>query len=165
MLATSGPSFLGMDGPVSRNSDRGSSCGLSSHSSRTSGNLDYLLDDEEPKSSAGKIFMIRIALALAVGFGYLRWRHEGLSALMSGWQKPSAAAPSSDSSPPASSAGTPSHAPDSASAPSQSAPTASQPAATPSAGPPAPESSSRPANPPNPNAPDAKDPRRPPGRY
>jgi len=156
--AISGPSFLGLNAPASRNSDRGSSRGLSSHSSRTSGNLDYLLDDEEPKSSAGKIFLILIALALAVGFGYLRWRHEGLSALMSGWQKPSAAAPSSDSSPPASSAGTPSPTPDSSSAASQPAPTPSQPAATPSAGPPAADSSSSPASPPNPSAADANAP-------
>jgi hypothetical protein len=129
--AISGPSFLGLNAPAARNSDRGSSLGLSSQSSRTSGNLDYLLDDEEErKGGAGKIFLILIALALAIGFGYLRWRHEGLSSLMSGWQKPSAAAPSSDSPQPGSSAGTPSTAPDSSSAASQPTPTQSQPAAS-----------------------------------
>jgi hypothetical protein len=129
--AISGPSFLGLNVPAARNSDRGSDFSGGSQSSRTSGNLDYLLDDEdEPKGGAGKIFLILIALALAVGFGYLRWRHEGLSALMSGWQKPSATAQPSDSSQPASSTGTPSTAPEPSSTASQPAPTGSQPAAT-----------------------------------
>jgi hypothetical protein len=157
--AISGPSFLGLNAPPSRNSDRGSNLGRSSPSSRTSGNLDYLLDDDdEPKSGAGKIFLILIALALAVGFGYLRWRHEGLSSLMSGWQKPSAAAPASDTSQPGSSAGTPPTVPDSSSAPSQPAATPSQPAATqPAATQSAPssgtDSSSSPATAPNASAP------------
>lgn len=141
--AISGPSFLGLNAPASRHSDRGSSLGLGSQSSRTSGNLDYLLDDDdEPKSGAGKIFLILIALALAVSFGYLRWRHEGLSSLMSGWQKPSAAR-SSDSSQPSPSAGTPSSPPDSSAAPSQPTPTPSQSAATQTA--PAPGADSSPS--------------------
>src|SRR5258708_9473481 len=159
--AISGPSFLGLNAPPSRNSDRGSNLGRTSQSSRTSGNLDYLLDDDdEPKSGAGKIFLILIALALAVGFGYLRWRHEGLSSLMSGWQKPSAAAPASDSSQPGSSAGTPATTPDSSSAASQPAPTPSQPATTQSAATqtatsPGADSSSSPATAPSSTAPNA----------
>jgi hypothetical protein len=149
--AISGPSFLGLNAPVSRSSDRGSSLGRDSHSSRISRNLDYLLEDEEEsKSGAGKFFLILIALALAVGFGYLRWRHEGLSSLMSGGQKPSAAAQTPDSAQPASNPGTQPNAPDSSSAPSQPAAgaqaTATQPAAAPGA-----DSSS--ANPPNTSAP------------
>ncbi len=157
--AISGPSFLGLNAPPSRNSDRGSNLGRTSQSSRTSGNLDYLLDDDdEPKSGAGKIFLILIALALAVGFGYLRWRHEGLSSLMSGWQKPSAAAPPSDSSQPGSNAGTPSTAPDSSPAPSQpvatpSQPTATQPAPTQAATSPGADSSSSPATAPSASVP------------
>lgn len=157
--AISGPSFLGLNAPPSsRNSDRGSNLGHGSHSLRTSGNLDYLLDDDEPKGGAGKVFLILIALALAVGFGYLRWRHEGLSSLMSGWQKPSAAAPSPDSSQPGSSAGTPPSAPDSSSAASQPAPTASQPAATQPATSPGGDSSSSPATAPNTGVPGANAP-------
>src|SRR6266851_676039 len=159
--AISGPSFLGLNAPPARNSDRGSNLGRSSQSSRTSGNLDYLLDDDdEPKSGAGKIFLILIALALAVGFGYLRWRHEGLSSLMSGWQKPSATAQPSHSSQPGSSAGTPATTPDSSSAASQPPPTPSQPATTQSAATqtatsPGADSSSSPATAPSSTAPNA----------
>ncbi len=94
----SGPSFLGLNQPAP--SARKSSLGHGSHLDRSSGSLDYLLeDDEEPRSGgAAKIFLILVALALAVGFGYLRFRHEGLSSLMSGIKKsPAAAQPSSDS--------------------------------------------------------------------
>src|SRR5438105_1193746 len=64
-----GPSFLGLNQPPPRSSNlnRESRLGTSS------GNLDYLLEDdeEESKGSAGKIFLIVLALALALGFGYL----------------------------------------------------------------------------------------------
>jgi TPR repeat protein len=41
----------------------------------SSSNLDYLLEDEEPKrSGAGKFALILLMLALAGGFGYLRWK-------------------------------------------------------------------------------------------
>ncbi len=78
--AISGPSFLGLNAPASSSSDHGSNFGRdsyssSSHPSRTSRNLDYLLEDEEEsKGGAGKIFLILIALVLAAGFGYLRRR-------------------------------------------------------------------------------------------
>jgi TPR repeat protein len=77
-----------------------------SHLERSSRNLDYLLEDDEEKSGgAGKIFLILVALALAVGFGYLRWRHEGLSSLMSGPKKsPAVEQQSSDSGQPSSGA-------------------------------------------------------------
>jgi hypothetical protein len=71
--AISGPSFLGLNQPAPTASSR---------------NLDYLLEDEdEPKRGKGKIVLILVALALVVGLGYLRWRHEGLSGLMSGSKK------------------------------------------------------------------------------
>jgi len=92
----SGPSFLGLNQPAP--SARKSSLGHGSD--RSSGSLDYLLeDDEEPRSGgAAKIFLILVALALAVGFGYLRFRHEGLSSLMSGMKKsPAVTQPNSDS--------------------------------------------------------------------
>jgi hypothetical protein len=152
--AISGPSFLGLNAPPARNSDRGSDFGGGSQSSRTSGNLDYLLDDEDaPRGGAGKIFLILIALALAVGFGYLRWRHEGLAALMSGWQKTSATARNSDSSQPAPSTGTPSPAPESSSAAAQPPPTPSQPAATQPTTPPGTDPSSSPGTSPSASVP------------
>ena len=64
--AIAGPSFLGLNTPpagVGR-----SNLSRDAHSGRTSGNLDYLLEDEEEKSGggAGKIFVILMALALVV---------------------------------------------------------------------------------------------------
>lgn len=98
----SGPSFLGLNQPAPSASN--SSLGNGSHLDRSSGSLDYLLEDEEePRSGGpGKIFLILMALALAVGFGYLRWRHEGLSSLLSGMKKsPAVTQPGSDSEQPA----------------------------------------------------------------
>ncbi len=68
------PSFLGLNDPVvDRATDVRDSQG------RSSGNLDYLLEDdeEEPKRGWGKILLVVIALALAGGFGYLRWKQGG----------------------------------------------------------------------------------------
>jgi Sel1 repeat-containing protein len=65
-----GPSFLGLNKPAY------------SQSSQSSGNLDYLLEDEEePKRGWGKLAVIVIALALIGGFGYLRWKQGGFSFL------------------------------------------------------------------------------------
>jgi hypothetical protein len=49
-------------------------------------NLDYLLDEEEPTHhwGIGKILLILIALGLAAGFGYLRFKSQGLA-----WLNPS----------------------------------------------------------------------------
>jgi hypothetical protein len=138
-----GPSFLGLNDPASRtggnaNPQRDAPHGLASR------NLDYLLDDEdESRGMAGKIFLTLIALALALGFGYLRWRHEGLSALWSDLMKP-ATTQSSEASRPATDApanapdpSSPSSGPASGAGPSTGQPTgSSQPAAA------APDSSS-----------------------
>ena len=67
----SGPSFLGLN-----DSPHGPSAGHDSHGSSSS--VDYLLEDEEePRRGWGKLAAIVIALVLAGGFGYLRWRQGG----------------------------------------------------------------------------------------
>lgn len=64
----SGPSFLGLSDAAHRPSGNLSS-------DRHSGNLDYLLEDDEPKrGGGGKFVLILFALALAVLFGYLRFK-------------------------------------------------------------------------------------------
>jgi len=103
----------------------------------SSRNLDYLLeDDDEPKT--GKIWLlIAVALALVVGLGWLRWRHEGLPAIGSliasktktpAPQNPEAPANSAEAATPGSAPSPPTPAP---SAPqtsdSQTAPVAAQP--------------------------------------
>ena len=127
----SGPSFLGLDQPAPR---KRASLSISPDAAPSSRNLDYLLEDEEePRhGGGGKFLLIVLALALAVGLGYLRWKNHGFPWLSSSTSKPSAAAQNPDdadtssTTPPASS---------SASAPST--PAAAQPAPDPTAGPPA----------------------------
>lgn len=88
----SGPSFLGLNDPAPRKR-----ASLNSDSHSRSSNLDYLLDDEEPRrGGAGKFILILLALALAVGFGYLRWKNQGLPWLHTNPNKPAAAAENSD---------------------------------------------------------------------
>jgi zinc ribbon protein len=140
----SGPSFLGLSDPAPRTR---ASLGADSHSN--SRNLDYLLEDEEEhRGSAGKFFLILLALALAVGFGYLRWKNQGLPWLHLGPTKPAAAAQNSDSTdttaPPSPATSEPSTTP-----PAQSTTSPAQPAAqseaqpaTQTAAQPAPDSSS-----------------------
>jgi len=84
----SGPSFLGLSTPVPRKQ-----ASLSSDRHSSSSNLDYLLEDEEEprRGGAGKFILILLALALAVGFGYLRWKNQGLPWLHSDASKPPAA--------------------------------------------------------------------------
>lgn len=91
----SGPSFLGLNDPAPPRK-RGS-LSIDPHSS-TSSNLDYLLEDvEEPKGGgAGKVFLILLALLLAVGFGYLRFRTHGFPWASSVSSKPSPSAQTSD---------------------------------------------------------------------
>jgi len=131
----SGPSFLGLSDPAPRKTGRGATLSIDPHSAPGS-NLDYLLDDEEqPRHwGIGKIFVILIALALAVGFGYLRWKKNDLDFLA---KKPAAVTQNStDSTSP--SASTPSITPEpqpaNSSAPSiQPVTDSSSPAATPPA--------------------------------
>jgi TPR repeat protein len=60
---------------------------------RPSSNVDYLLEDvEEPHRSRGKMILVVVALALAVGFGYLHWKRGGFDWLNAGEKKPSPAA-------------------------------------------------------------------------
>ncbi len=88
----SGPSFLGLNDPAPRKR-----ANLNSDSHSRSRNLDYLLDDEEPRrGGAGKFILILLALALAVGFGYLRWKNQGIPWLHASPNKPAAAAENSD---------------------------------------------------------------------
>jgi hypothetical protein len=57
------------------------------HASESPRNLDYLLEDDEPARSGGgaaKFVLILLALALAVGLGYLRWKNQKF-----GWLNPS----------------------------------------------------------------------------
>jgi TPR repeat protein len=84
----SGPSFLGLSTPAPRKP-----ASLSSNPHSSSSNLDYLLEDEEEprRGGAGKFILILLALALAVGFGYLRWKNQALPWLHSGASKPPAA--------------------------------------------------------------------------
>jgi hypothetical protein len=92
----SGPSFLGLNEPAPRK--RGSlSIDPGGANSR---NLDYLLDDEEEprRGGAGKYVLILVALGLAVGLGYLRWRGQIQGWLGSDSKKPSATAQNTDAS-------------------------------------------------------------------
>jgi hypothetical protein len=124
----SGPSFLGLaDPPRSATRSRGS---LSIDPHSHSGNLDYLLEDEEEPQGggAGKIFVILIALALAVGFGYLRFKTHGFPWASAGTNKPAASAEPapSDTSANTPTAAAPSSTPEAQPTPTQPAP--SQPA-------------------------------------
>src|SRR5579864_9719344 len=110
----SGPSFLGLNDPApGRGSPRKrASLSIDPHAAPGS-NLDYLLDEEEPRHhwGIGKILLILIAFGLAAGFGYLRFKNQGL-AWLNPWKKPPAAVaqnssttdttttPASSSSPP-----------------------------------------------------------------
>jgi len=134
--------------------------------------LNYLLDDEEPRSHKGLIFFFLLAVALAGGLGYLRWRNGSLPSLRSlmAASKPAPAATPEASTNPANSdtSATPSPAqppaesssPATTNPPAGSAPTAAAPSATaPNPAPPAattPEpSSASSANPPKPADSDA----------
>jgi TPR repeat protein len=73
----SGPSFLGLNEPAP--TPKRGSLSIDPDSAPRSGNLDYLLEDDEPNGGGGwKVVLILIALALAVSFGYLRWKNQGL---------------------------------------------------------------------------------------
>lgn len=102
-----GPSFLGLNTPAAGagsgraevQSDRHLDPVAHRHADTgrdplqpSSGNLDYLLDDEEePKRGWGKLILVVAALGLAVGFGYLHWKQGGFDWLEAGDKKPAAA--------------------------------------------------------------------------
>ncbi len=75
----SGPSFLGLNEPAPAAQRRGS-LSIDPSSAPSSSNLDYLLHDDEEETrrgGGGKYVLILLALALAVGLGYLRWKNHG----------------------------------------------------------------------------------------
>jgi hypothetical protein len=98
----SGPSFLGLNQPGPA---RGGNSGRDLRSETSSRSLDYLLEDEETeeKRGWGKFVLLVIALALALGFGYLRWRNQGLDWLTSGIKKPAESSQNDSSLPEANS--------------------------------------------------------------
>jgi len=86
----SGPSFLGLNKPSARRSGFHADSGR--EQLRSSGSVDYLLEDEEEsKRGWGKILLVLVALILASGLGYLRWRQGGFDWLKAGDRKPAAA--------------------------------------------------------------------------
>ena len=128
----SGPSFLGLNTPAPE--PRRSSLSIDPNSAPGSKSLDYLLHDEDEPRSSGtvKFFLILMALALAVGLGYLRFKNQGLAWLKSNMTKPPAAqtsdAPdSAPAQPPASSTTPPASSPTTAPAASSATPTTSDP--------------------------------------
>jgi zinc-ribbon domain len=133
----SGPSFLGLNDPAPR---KKASFSADSQASSRSSNLDYLLEDEEEhrRGGGGKFILFLLALALAVGFGYLRWKNQGFGWLGSHTNKPSAAAQSSEApdtssaTPPASNS---TSAPATPTPPPQPAPDPAANAGSPAAGP------------------------------
>src|SRR5581483_2235938 len=117
----SGPSFLGLNDPAPR---KRASLSADPHHGGHSGNLDYLLDDEEePRhSGGGKGIFILVLLVIVVGFGYLRWRNNGFK-----WTSSESKPPAADQTPTDSNATTP--ATSSPSVPPEPKPAESQPAA------------------------------------
>jgi hypothetical protein len=91
-----GPSFLGLNAPAREDDTR--RYGFKEDQAagrqdplRPSSNVDYLLeDDEEPRRGWGKWILVVVALGLAVGFGYLRWKRGGFDWLNAD-RKPTAA--------------------------------------------------------------------------
>jgi zinc-ribbon domain/Sel1 repeat len=99
----SGPSFLGLNQPAPASSSfppkRRGNLSIDPHSAPSSRSLDYLLDDEEEPEEGGgwKFVVMLLALALAVGVGYFRWKAHGFDGLISDSKKPAAAIQPADS--------------------------------------------------------------------
>ena len=95
--AITGPSFLGLNTPAPEKESRRGGAKEDRVADRhdplrPSPNVDYLLeDDDEPRRGWGKLILIVVALALAVGFGYLHWKRGGFDWLTAGNKKPTAA--------------------------------------------------------------------------
>ena len=140
--AITGPSLLGLNTP-SASSESHASANANANEGRepsishpASQNLDYLLeDDEEPKQSGGKWLLLAVALLLALGFGYLRWKQGGFAWIDGSPQKP-AAAQSSDANPETTASttkdSTTAQAPPAQAAPQTAAPSSSNPSNPPS---------------------------------
>jgi len=137
----SGPSFLGLNEPPPATRRRGS-LSIDPHSAHSSRDLNYLLDDdEEPRGGAGKYILILLALGLAVGFGYLRWKNQGFAWLNPSAKKPAATAPNPEA--PDGGSPAPSNAPaDANPTPSSPSPSGSSQPAAPSTSPASTNSSS-----------------------
>lgn len=106
----SGPSFLGLNESAQQAEPRRQeSLSIDPNSTPSSGSLDYLLRDDDGREpgtgGALKYVLILMALALAVGLGYLRFKNQGLAWLKGSTGKPPAAqtsdAPDSATAPPA----------------------------------------------------------------
>lgn len=157
----SGPSFLGLNDPSPSHSGTRKRARLSidPHSAPGS-NLEYLLSDEEPPRhwGPGKILFVLIALALAVGFGYLRFKTHGFAWLNPPAKKAEAVAqnvPSDDTQQPAPSGITPEQQP-AQTQPTSNPPQPSADGATANTNPPTtvPSASAAPTTPtPNPSSP------------
>ena len=141
----SGPSFLGLNdaSPSRVTPTRRASISIDPDSAPPASNLHYLLEDEEDHKGSGlwKFALILIALGLAVGFGYLRWKNQGFAWLNPPAKKPAVTVdqPGTAESPTSSPGSAPTPAPtNSAATPSitpEPLPAAQQPAAAPPSSP------------------------------
>ncbi len=126
----SGPSFLGLNQPGPSEPRRRGSLSIDPNSAPSGRSLDYLLEDDHEHKSGGalKYVLILLALALAVGFGYLRFKDQGLAWLKGSTNKPPAA--QSSEAPDSSATPTPANADHATPAPQGAQPAAAAPIAT-----------------------------------
>ena len=100
----SGPSFLGLSESARQAEPRSKgSLSIDPSSAPSSRSLDYLLEEEHEHASGGavKYVLILLALILAVGLGYLRFKGQGLAWLKGNTGKPPATQSSDGSDSPA----------------------------------------------------------------
>jgi hypothetical protein len=132
----SGPSFLGLGRPAASPSQRRASLSIDPNAAPASRDVGYLLDDEEPvRGGSGKYILMFVALLLAVGLGYLRWKNHDFAFLTPGTSKPAATVQPADTPDSAASMPNTNTNPSTSTAPSGDAGTAT-----------APDSTSAPAN-------------------
>lgn len=137
---------------------------LGAPAEQRSRNLDYLLEDDEPRSHKGLFLLGVIALVLALSLGYLRFRQTGIPGFRTSStptttaapNPPPAAATQPDSTPTTTVTASPPSAPDQP----QASPSSTTSAAPPAAPPPGTATNSPPASAPNsaPPAPSAQTP-------